>query len=236
MKNVAIIGRGNVACHLYEALRDKADVVLVNPHSLDNLPANPDIILISVKDDAIPEIVRKLRPGSYILAHTAGSVSVSTLAGPTPHTGVLYPLQTFTKNQTLDYSEIPIFLEGSDPSTLQELETLASLFSKDIRHADSEARRHLHLASVFACNFSNALAAIAADILKDSGISFDAILPLMKQTIKKLETLTPREAQTGPAIRNDRKVIDAHINMLNDNPEAQQIYKNISNFIQNSCI
>ena len=225
---VAIIGRGNVASHLYTALKEKTKVVLVNPRTLENLPDNSELILISVRDNAIHEVVNKLMPTNTIIAHTSGSIPMSVLEGKTKHFGVFYPLQTFTKDVEMPYDDIPVFIEGSNPYTVEMLKQFASLFSTNIREADSEGRKQLHLASVFACNFTNALAAIAEDLLKDSGIDFSALLPLMKQTVKKLGKLTPKEAQTGPARRRDTKVMETHLKMLESKPDLQKIYSLLS--------
>lgn len=227
---IAIIGRGNVATHLYEALKDKTPVCMVNPHTLEDMPANPDIILVSVKDDAISDVVSKIPETNAVIAHTAGSIPIDTLARFKNH-GVFYPLQTFTKHTSLDYSEIPVFIEASNPFSAEKLMELASLFSNKVIEADSETRKSLHIAAVFACNFSNAMAAVAEDILKEKGLNFDVMLPLLSQTINKLKHASPRRAQTGPASRGDLKVMDSHLEMLKDNPCLAEIYKNISDLI-----
>lgn len=228
---VAIIGRGNVATHLFKALNGKTEVTLVDPHTLSNLPAKTDMTLLCVSDNAIPEVLDKIPVGEGIIAHTSGSISVDTLKGKSPDFGVLYPLQTFTKDLEMKYDNIPVFIEGSNNHTVIELKKIASLFSNDIREANSEARKRLHLSSVFACNFTNALAAMADDLLKESGIEFSALLPLLHQTIDKLEILSPQKAQTGPAIRGDSKVINAHLDMLESDPGLKNIYSVLSSYI-----
>lgn len=228
---VAMIGSGNVAYHLSRALNGKTEVRMVNPRTLEGLPGKPDIILIAVTDTAIREVAEKLKGTEALVAHTSGSIGLEALNGISSHIGVFYPLQTFTKGIDPDYSEIPILIEGSDPETSEKLKSLAHLFTARIEDADSEKRRKLHLAAVFACNFTNALAGISRDILAESGIDFSLLLPLMKQTVKKLEILTPKEAQTGPAVRGDRQVIESHLAMLESKPEAKEIYAKISHLI-----
>ena len=228
---IAIVGNGNVACHLYKALKNKSEVKMVNSRTLKELPEDSDVILISVTDNSIEEVSKKILPTDAIVAHTAGSVPMTILQGK--KIGVFYPLQTFTKGVELNYKEIPVFIEGSDPEVVQKLKEVAALFSQYVKEADSEVRKTLHLASVFACNFTNALAGVSEDILKDSGIDFSAILPLMRQTINKLEKISPGEAQTGPAARGDSKVIETHLKMLESKPEYQEIYNQISNIIKN---
>ena len=228
---IAIIGRGNVALHLYKALKGKTDVALVNPHTMEGFPENTDITLISVSDNAIEEVSKKIPPSDAVIAHTAGSVPMEILSGQNKDYGVFYPLQTFTKDVDLNYKEIPVFIEGSSTEVTEKLKKTASLFSEDVREADSETRKKLHLASVFANNFTNALAGVSQDILKDTDITFSALIPLMKQTVNKLGFLSPREAQTGPAARGDSKVINSHLEMLRDKPELQEIYSKMSNLI-----
>lgn len=232
---IAIIGRGNVASHLYEAFRKHTDVSLVNPHTLEGLPTEASLILIAVSDKAIGEVIAKLPPFDGVVAHTAGSIPIDVFEDKFKNYGVFYPLQTFTKGVSLRYEEIPVFLEGNSKETLGKLKDFAVMFTEDVREADSDSRKRLHLASVFACNFTNAMAGVAQDILKDTGIDFSALLPLLKQTVNKLDELSPKEAQTGPAVRNDRNVMESHLKMLESNPKEAEIYKLISEIISKNA-
>ena len=227
---IAIVGNGNVANHLYKAFKDKTEVVKVNSRTLEEFPENPDIVLISVSDNAIEEVCEKIPDTGAIIAHTSGSIPLTILKGN--KTGVFYPLQTFSKGVDLNYKEIPVFIEGSSPDVVAKLKETASIFSEIIEEADSESRKKLHLASVFACNFTNALAGISEKILNKSGIGFHVILPLMKQTINKLEKVSAKEAQTGPAVRGDSKVISQHLQMLETQPLFHDIYKQLTLLIQ----
>lgn len=233
---IAILGRGNVASHLNNALKDKNETIMVNSHTPELIPQDVDIVLICVSDNAIQEVFEKLPLINGIVAHTSGSTPMEVLKGKERDFGVFYPLQTFTKGVELDYKEIPVFIEGSNDRAKQKLIELAKTFSNDVREANSAERRELHLASVFACNFLNALARISKELLDKKNIDFSVLLPLMKQTVKKLESLTPREAQTGPAVRNDSKVITTHMNMLEDNPQLKTLYKLFTDLIQNEKI
>lgn len=235
---VAIIGSGNVAFHLNRALSFKAAVSLINPHTLEGLSEKKfDIIVISVSDDAIEEVFKKIPKTNTLIVHTSGSVNMDILNGNSIDYGVFYPLQTFSRKQDLNYKEIPLFLEASNKEALGILKEFASLFSPKIRIANSQVRKSLHIASVFACNFSNALAGIATEILSKSGIDFKDLLPLMHQMVDKLDNLTPQEAQTGPAVREDMSIIKSHLEYLKQNhPEFYEIYKLISYQIQrNLC-
>lgn len=233
---IAIIGRGNVATHLYAALQTKKKVCIVNPHTLKELPEEAELYLICTVDSAIGEIASKLPQTDAIIAHTSGSVPMKELEGINKNIGVFYPLQTFTKEIKLNYKEIPVLIEGSSPEVIEKLKNIALLFSEDVRTADSETRKKLHLASVFACNFTNAMAGISLDILQNSNLDFSILHPLIKQTVSKLSFLSPSEAQTGPARRRDNKVIETHISMLQERPDLQELYKLMTNIIQHDKI
>ena len=228
---VTIIGRGNVASHFYEALKYKTEVCMVNPRTLENLPENSDYIILAVSDNSINELAERIPTSNAIIAHTSGSIPMDVLKKTGNNYGVFYPLQTFTKGLKLNYSEIPVFIEGSSNYSVSKLKDLAALFSNDIREADSDKRRKLHLASVFACNFTNKLAGIANNILRETDIDFSALLPLMKQTVDKLAYLSPEESQTGPAVRGDTTVMEKHLMMLDKQPELQDLYKTLSSLI-----
>lgn len=225
MYKINILGTGNVGTALSEAFKDNANVKLISSRSPELIDTTADFTIIAVSDNAIEEVAYKLPKSSSIVCHTSGSIPLSVLQGLNNATGVFYPLQTFTKGIKLDYSLIPFFIEASESETIEQLQKLASLISHNIYISDSEKRKNLHLASVFACNFTNALAYIADQCLDSTGYDFSVLQPLLEQTVAKLCLLTPEEAQTGPAIRNDTKVIDAHLKMLDSMPLYQQIYK-----------
>lgn len=226
---ISIIGTGNVGSHLANAL----GIEPVNSRSLLNLPPYSDVIIIAVKDDAIAYVAHNLKGRARILCHTSGSVPMSVLHGCAPHTGVLYPMQTFSKNVILDYSTIPFFTEASDSHTEEILKSIALMMSRNVNHADSAGRKRLHIAAVMACNFSNHLVALADDLLKEDGLDYHVLLPLLRQTIDKLHELPPAEAQTGPAARGDMNVVGSHLAMLASKPQIQEIYTLLSKSIIN---
>lgn len=230
---VSIIGKGNVGTHLASALKDKTDVELINSRTLKDLSPGTDIIIIAVSDSAISKVLEKIPSTDAIIAHTAGSVSIDVLKEYSNRVGVFYPLQTFTKGDKIEYEKIPVFIEGSAEEVEEKLVNLARLFSNDVRKADSVQREKLHLASVFACNFTNALAGIADYILQENGMDYHSVIPLMEQTIKKLDKMTPGQAQTGPAVRRDFNIIEKHINSLKDYPNLKNIYELFTLLIQN---
>ena len=231
---LAIIGRGNVASHLFTAFKDKMEIRLVNPHTLEDLPENPDVILLSVSDNAISEVIEKLPDKGCIVAHTSGSIPMDVFKDKYKKYGVFYPLQTFTKETELNYREIPVFIEGNEDEARADLKKLASLFSDNVKEADSEIRKKLHLASVFVCNFTNALMGIGEELIDNTPVDKSDLLPLVNQTIKKLNMMSPKEAQTGPAVRGDSKVIESHLSMLEDKPDYQKLYSIFTDIIYKS--
>ncbi|MCM1005847.1 MAG: DUF2520 domain-containing protein [Prevotella sp.] len=231
MNKITIIGTGNVATHLCIALAGKVDELInISSREPEEIPTDSDIYIIAVSDRAITEVASKMPGVAGVVAHTAGSVSIDVLKPYFDNIGVFYPLQTFTKGAYLDYSAIPMFIEGNNAATEGMLMGVASLFTSHLQKADSQQRRTLHLASVFACNFANCLWSITNDILRTEHLDFDVLLPLIDTSVSKLKYLDPEEAQTGPAARGDTQVIDIHLNLLK-NPEYKQIYSLLSQSI-----
>lgn len=191
-----------------------------------------DIVIISVADSALEAVAREVvaKFPSAIIAHTAGSVPMQLLgeAGAVNY-GVFYPMQTFSKQREVDFSAVTIFVEGCCGGVEAHLERLARCVTDKVVHATSEQRKCLHVAAVFACNFANATYCMAASLLEEKGLSFDAMLPLVDETAMKVHSLHPRVAQTGPARRGDKAVMEAHLAMLDG--ELKDIYAIMSNYI-----
>ncbi len=233
---IEIIGRGNVATHLMNALHSCADVKAVNPRSLEGLRLDADLYLIAVSDNAISEVSGKLGTlltGAAVVAHTSGTTPLSTIGQYHRHAGVFYPLQTFSKGVELDYSEIPFFIEATDPASEQMLFDTARQISHEVHHADSEKRRHLHLGSVVACNFANHLWTLSSEYLEKHDIDFRLLLPLLEETTRKLRDMPPAKAQTGPAARHDTATISRHMEMLAADSKLREIYRIMSESIMN---
>lgn len=228
---IEIIGRGNVATHLNKALCDTFDINLVNPRTLENFRANSDICLISVSDNAIENIANQLSFFKGVIAHTSGSTPMTVFAKNFEKYGVFYPLQTFSKDILIDYSKIPVFIEASDNDTIDLLKFVASKFSTHIYDTDSNIRKQLHLASVFACNYVNHLYFIANKILQDNSLDINVLIPLIEETTRKIKTTSPEDAQTGPARRNDTKTINSHLDALSKYTDFKEIYDVMANNI-----
>lgn len=238
-KNVAIIGRGNVGTHLSRALSGKANVTVVNPHTLAELTGSEDIILISVSDAALPEVAGNIASHirakcNPIVAHTSGTTPMDVLAGLDVPYGVFYPMQTFSKDVDLNYAEIPVFIEGPDARVSDVLMELAGLFSDHVHYADSEKRRKLHVGSVFACNFANHLWALSEKWLTENDLDFSMMHALIRETTRKALANSPHEVQTGPAIRHDAPTIQSHLSMLEGDAQLHDIYKTLTVSIENS--
>ncbi|MFN0257036.1 Rossmann-like and DUF2520 domain-containing protein [Pedobacter ureilyticus] len=250
---VSIIGSGNVATHIAKALKNvnvqvlniwsynvKNAKVLANKVDADAVAEisrisidDSDIVLIAVKDDAIANISLQLKDYKGIVAHTSGAVAMDSLVSHKNY-GVFYPLQTFSKQKELDFSNVPLCLEANNETNLNQLKTLASLISKSVYEVSSEQRKILHLAAVFACNFPNYLYGIAQQLLARNQLDFDIIKPLITETANKIQTALPMEVQTGPAVRNDEQTLKKHEGMLQKHPEWLNIYQLLSNQIKNN--
>lgn len=250
---VSIIGSGNVATHIAKALKDaNVQVLHIWSYKLENAKVlankvdasavaeisqvcidNSDVVLIAVKDDAIASVSAQLTNYKGLIAHTSGAVAMDTLASNKNY-GVFYPLQTFSKQKDLDFSSVPLCLEANNHTNLDQLKKLASIISKSIYEVNSEQRKTLHLAAVFACNFTNYLYGIAQQLLAQNQLDFDIIKPLITETANKIQTALPLEVQTGPAVRNDEQTLQKHEGMLQEHPEWLNIYQLLSNQIKNN--
>jgi predicted short-subunit dehydrogenase-like oxidoreductase (DUF2520 family) len=229
MISVLLVGKGNVATHLYEAFLN-VDVVKVAQMSSRELGKIPqaDVTIIAVSDDAIAEVSSKIT--NNFVVHTSGSVSINDLKNNSKK-GVFYMLQTFSKDKKVAFSEVPFCLESENKEDYKLLETLAKSIGKKIYSINSEQRKTLHVAAVFVNNFTNHMYKIGNDICIENNVPFEILQPLIKETASKIEHLSPEKAQTGPAIRNDKKTIKNHLNLLNIN--QQEIYKILTKSIQN---
>ena len=243
---IVLIGSGNVAFHLAKAFteaqipisqifgRNTTELQKISeqfsiPFSTETL-ADADLYIISVSDSSITEVSSLIKNKNVLVAHTSGSVSREALNG-NYRKSVFYPLQTFSKSKNLDYSKIPFFIDAENENDEEILKNLASKISKNVMLANDEKRKYIHLTAVFACNFVNHLYARAKEISDSQGIPFDYFLPLIDETTQKIHELEPKLAQTGPAIRNDEKVLKLHESLLTDE-EKLKIYKTLNESIK----
>lgn len=255
---ISIIGAGRVAWHLAPALESAGHVIqevysrryreakklanrLYQANALDELDfsgSSSEIFILAVADDAIRTVASHLLLPEHdtIVLHTSGSQPLEALAGTqSPFTGVLYPLQTFTKDKEVNFSKIPVCLEADDESVLKLLIRLAKSISAEVRLINSQERAILHIAAVFSCNFTNHLLQIAETLTESHHINFSLLKPLITETISKSLAIGPQQAQTGPAIRGDLATLEKHVDFLkNYDQDYAEIYKIITQHILDS--
>jgi len=246
---IGIIGAGNVGSHLsraFSAAGNKITVYtrrgathlledvrgLVWTEHLSSFRRGYDFIIIAVNDASIGEVAAKIVPEEGIVVHTSGSTSIDVLSqNKLSHYGVMYPLQSFKTDIQLNYKEIPLFIEGGSDNDLKKIRILAESFSPIVIDMISEQRKRLHLAGVAVNNFTNHLYNLSEEYLSEHQISYKHLLPLIKETARRIEKNKPSEMQTGPAKRGDKHILEEHINMLEKKKEFKELYALISNSI-----
>ncbi len=246
---VVLIGAGNVATHLATELYQKSfDIIQVYSRTIESASAlakavhavpvteisaiinDADLYIFSLKDSVLEELISQVPENKGLWLHTAGSMPIDIFSKYTSHYGVIYPFQTFSKNRDVNWSDIPLFIEASEHDTLIQLEGIAKQLSGKVLELSTDKRKYLHLTGVFACNFTNHMYALAEQILKKIDLPFEVALPLIDETAAKVHSLSPKVAQTGPAVRYDENVIDKHLSLI-DSKQVKEIYKLISDDI-----
>ncbi len=253
LNKIVLIGAGNLATQLGKALHQKGKKILqvlsrtqesadllagqtgsaaiINPN---HLIKDADLYILAVPDDEIHRISDAITFHEQLIVHTSGSVGMEVLKDASANHGVFYPLQTFSKIRDVSFSDIPICIEASCEENYVSLTNLAEEISNDVRRINSSQRQTIHLAAVFASNFTNYMYAIADEILEKENISFDIIQPLIRETAKKIEKKSPKDTQTGPAFRKDLKIIEKHLQLLKNDPDKKEIYELFSKLIVES--
>lgn len=251
IKKIVVLGAGNVATHLVKAfIKEGFNICQIYSRSIesarelgiktgvhytnviDDIYKHADVYIICLKDSIISSVLAKISlENNPLLIHTAGSVSKEELGAFSKNYGVLYPLQTFSKDRELYFRNIPLCYDANNTANMQYLKKLCSSLSDNNYKIGDEERKVLHLAAVFACNFSNYMYSLAEDILEAKNIEFDIMKPLIQETASKIIELSPRKAQTGPAIRNDKITMNKHKDLLENNNELRKLYTFISNNI-----
>ena len=247
---IVLIGAGNLATQLGISLKENGfpiacvysrtidsahglgellDIPYTN--QLDEIPTDAGLYLFAVKDDVLPELLSNFPKTAGIWVHTAGSLPASVFETYTDRYGVVYPLQTFSKHRKVNFRDIPVFVEANREQDMNLLMDLARKISEKVIPLSSEKRKYYHLAAVFACNFSNHMYTIASEILEQQDLDWEFLRPLIRETVSKIEELPPRDAQTGPAVRYDRKIIDKQLELLKNDNSKQELYEKISRSI-----
>lgn len=243
MRNqVYICGTGNVAASLLrELIKHHIDVTGVFSRSQTKIlgrntisygthfPELDSVVFLAVPDRAITETENLLGNGNYFAVHHAGSVSMESLQSK--RKGVFYPLQSFTHGADISWQGIPVLIESNDEFLLESLFELAAAFGTNPVEINSEQREVIHLAAVFANNFSNAMFDIAQELVVNAGVNPALLTPLIRETTAKIERMRAKDAQTGPARRGDANTIDEHIKLISDNESAANIYKAVTHYL-----
>ena len=246
-----MIGAGNVASYLATSLHKsghRIDMVFSRTTAsasalaekvdagwtcnIEDIGPDAGIWIFSLTDQATVDIVEKTGYRKSFLVHTAGSLPIDIFAGHSDNYGVLYPLQTFSGRRPPRFLEIPVCIESNTPEGLARLRSLAQTISPQVHDLDSDKRSWLHLAAVFACNFSNHVYALAGEIAGKAGLPFGIYHSLIRETTEKALQLGPAASQTGPAVRNDRIIIEKHLDLLSFSPLLRDIYGNLTESIQ----
>lgn len=246
---VTIIGTGNVATVL-------GKLILANNHSvhqvygrnidtaitlanqlnataindLSKLNSDADVYIIAVSDKSIESICTKLHFGNKVVMHTAGSVSIDILKNSSANYGVLYPIQSLRKAMDIA-TPIPFLIDANNDETKNIIENFAKKISSKLAFGNDEARLKLHTAAVFSCNFVNYMYLQSANFCEANNIDFSLLQALIEETATRLRTHHPKDVFTGPAVRKDVATIEKHLEQLKENPQAQHLYKLISEMI-----
>ncbi len=247
---ICVIGAGNLATRLSLALQQAGyEIIQVysrttcsaqtlgellnTPYTteVETLAGDADIYFVAVSDSALEDVLSRFDFGNRLLVHCSGSLPLSVLQSFSANTGVLYPLQTFSKTRSVDFRTIPIFVESEKVSNQKLLMQVAESISGKVQVLESAKRKSLHVAAVFACNFVNHMYTLAAEYLKTQQITFDVLHPLIIETAQKATEMPPDRAQTGPAVRFDENIINDHLQQLKKFPELQELYNSISKSI-----
>ncbi len=248
--SVVVLGSGNVASSLAPAIERSGAGNVVQVYSRDignaqtlaaklseccpvddpaDIVTDADIYLVTLADDAVGPVLSRIIRNDALWLHTSGSLPMTVLAENSSRYGVFYPLQTFSKSRPVDLDTVSLFTEGSSEATEHEIRQFGAKIFKNIYHADSMTRRKMHVAAVFACNFTNYMWTIAWNLLKSNDIPFDVLEPLLRETLEKALKMPPRDGQTGPARRRDTGIIEAHASSL---PESEaKLYRLLSDCI-----
>jgi predicted short-subunit dehydrogenase-like oxidoreductase (DUF2520 family) len=231
--NIVIIGQGNVATNLHHAFNKKgiACQMVSSRCGLCELP-NANVYIYAIRDEALADVIAKVKGKERALhLHTSGSMPITVFGNDKPHAGVFYPFQTFSKARIIeDFASIPIFFEARGIDDISAVYSLALTITSHVYETTQHDRERLHVAGVYACNFTNLMYTMAEELLKNTHIPFSSLLPLIDETAAKIHSLSPSDAQTGPARRDDEIVMNHHLSLLAE--DQQIIYSLLSNEIK----
>lgn len=244
---ICLIGAGNLATQLGMVLSEKGHQIVQvwsrTPESaaklasklncpsvteISSIVSETDIYIVAINDTAIESVLAQRTWGNKLVVHTAGSTPMSILSPFCTNFGVFYPFQTFTKEKKVDFDQLPVCIEANTPQNLEILHKLAQSITQNIKLIDSDQRQQIHLSAVFVCNFVNHFYTIGEELLREKGIDFEILKPLILETASKVVYQSPESSQTGPASRNDKIVMAKHLAMLAKHPDLEDLYSVIS--------
>ena len=248
---IVLIGAGNLSNHLGPILQKNGHEVIEvvgrsEQHCIKlakrlkcsystepaSISGKADVYLVAVPDTEIKNVAAFFPHKKKLIVHTSGSVPLNVFPKQFENTGVLYPLQTFSRNQKLTNKNIPVCIEGNNRKSVLKLKKLGASISNHVTEIDSTQRLWLHLSAVIVNNFSNHLFALAEKITEEHGLDFDLLRPLIAETASKVRNSSPALAQTGPAKRGDTAIIEKHLQLLLKNPKLKSIYALLSDSIE----
>jgi predicted short-subunit dehydrogenase-like oxidoreductase (DUF2520 family) len=250
IQRIVLLGAGNLATQLSRTLHESGlEIVQVFSrteksakelaHLLgasfttkpEELEPNADLYIFALSDKALLPVLERISIPKGRFVHTAGSIPMSVFQAHINSYGVFYPLQTFSKNRRVSFSDIPICIEANNEELQEDLRELATRISNKQYLVSSDQRKQLHLAAVFTCNFANHMYSIGQKLLEEKGLDFDMLKPLIQETAEKVSQLDPISAQTGPAVRFDEETMNSHVEQLQDTPDFQKLYRFVSESI-----
>jgi predicted short-subunit dehydrogenase-like oxidoreductase (DUF2520 family) len=250
IKTAVLIGAGNLGWHLGQTLHEKGIRILqvlsrsepsckelaVLLHAdcstrLEQMKSTAGIIIIAIPDTQIDKVIGHVDFGNTLVVHTAGSVPMDVFKGKAAQYGVLYPLMTFTRKKPVDFDSVPLLIEANSAENMEKLRHFAEKLSEEVRPVNSEERKIVHLAAVIASNFPNHMYTLAENLMTRKGIPFDLLKPLIRETTDKINLMSPRSAQTGPAVRDDKATLERHLKLLADDADIAELYRQISKSI-----
>ena len=248
-----MIGAGNVSTHISRhfhsaghqisciysrteaaAQRLASELGVPGTSNMEKVPLEADFFILCVTDHTVAEVAEQLRGRKGIWLHTAGALPMDVFQGITNEFGVLYPLQSLSKDRNIQKGHIPFLVEASSPQVLERITDLVHSISERVEEVDSHTRLKVHLAAVFANNFSNHMQLVAKEIMEEANLDPGLLGPLLEETFHKLKEMDAGSAQTGPAVRGDQETMNKHIELLKDHPEWEKLYTFISRDITRS--
>jgi predicted short-subunit dehydrogenase-like oxidoreductase (DUF2520 family) len=237
---VTLIGSGNIATVLGKKIMESGHTIVqvysrntghaktlandLSAEAVNQIEDNADMYIVAVADDALQNISSWMKPVNGFLVHTAGSVSIDVLKDVSPNYGVLWPLQSVRK-ETVNTPVLPILIDANNPWNKMKLKGFAQSFADSVAEANDEERRKLHLAAVITNNFSNYIFSLTEKYCIDESIDFKLMIPLLAETVSRMQDHSPSDLQTGPAVRNDASTIEKHRVLLDNYPDLLEVYE-----------